>query len=90
MQITNTDNSKDVKQCTMALPHEWINPLQLKLFLETDHEHYFDQEEGFVDDHGDDETSGGLNRVKVSLWISLGMVYSCFWALFCLHFLYVS
>ncbi|VDN07933.1 unnamed protein product [Thelazia callipaeda] len=63
MVLTNTDNSKDVKLCTMALPHEWVNPLQLKLFLETDNEHYKEE----MDEHGinEKEEADDLNRVKV-------------------------
>ncbi|VDN39307.1 unnamed protein product [Gongylonema pulchrum] len=69
MQVTNMDNSKDVKQCVMALPHEWINPLQLKLYLESDHEHYFDEQQDGQEDSSDEHDSedganGGLNRIK--------------------------
>ncbi|VDN59548.1 unnamed protein product [Dracunculus medinensis] len=34
VQTMNTDNTKEIKQCSMALPTEWVNPLQLKLFLD--------------------------------------------------------
>lgn len=67
MQLTNTDNSKDVKQCTMVLPHEWINPLQLKFLLETENEHYYEEMSTHDDDiHEEDEVIDGLNRIKVS------------------------
>ncbi|VDK85685.1 unnamed protein product [Litomosoides sigmodontis] len=70
MHLTNTDNSKDVKQCTMVLPHEWINPLQLKFLMETENEHYYEEES--VRDHDshirqenlEDDDIDGLNRVK--------------------------
>ncbi|VDK73530.1 unnamed protein product, partial [Onchocerca ochengi] len=67
MQLTNTDNSKDIKQCTMILPHEWINPLQLKLLLETGNEHYYGEENTDNNIYQEDlqnEANGGLNRVK--------------------------
>ncbi|VDM29243.1 unnamed protein product [Toxocara canis] len=35
IQTTNTDNSNVIKKCSMALPTEWVNPLQLKLFLDS-------------------------------------------------------
>uniref|UniRef100_A0A914RTQ4 Integrin alpha-2 domain-containing protein n=1 Tax=Parascaris equorum TaxID=6256 RepID=A0A914RTQ4_PAREQ len=35
IQTTNTDNSNVVKKCSMALPTEWVNPLQLKLYLDS-------------------------------------------------------
>ncbi|VDK23129.1 unnamed protein product, partial [Anisakis simplex] len=35
IQTTNTDNENIVKQCSMALPTEWVNPLQLKLYLDS-------------------------------------------------------
>lgn len=60
IQLTNTDNTKELRQCTMALPHEWINPLQLKLYLETEHEHY---EEKFAGYRGNlDEAAIAQNR----------------------------
>lgn len=66
MQLTNTDNSKDVKQCTMALPHEWINPLQLKFLMETENEHYYEEESNDIHQESlEDDDIDDLNRVKV-------------------------
>lgn len=69
MQLTNTDNSKDVKQCTMVLPHEWINPLQLKFLMETENDHYYEEESNRDNDihqeNLEDDDINGLNRVKV-------------------------
>lgn len=67
MQIGNTDNTKDVKQCTMALPHEWVNPLQLKLFFETDNEPY---DERYHTSGGGEDADSALNRrVKVLVFL---------------------
>ncbi|EJW75165.1 integrin alpha cytoplasmic region family protein, partial [Wuchereria bancrofti] len=64
MQLTNTDNSKDIKQCTMVLPHEWINPLQLKYLLETGNEQYYEDDNNDDMDQENDEYEEDLNRFK--------------------------
>ncbi|KAK6102226.1 Integrin alpha family protein [Brugia pahangi] len=64
MQLTNTDNSKDIKQCTMVLPHEWINPLQLKFLLETGNEQYYEDDNNDDMDQENGEDDEDLNRFK--------------------------
>ncbi|MCP9258136.1 Protein CBR-INA-1 [Dirofilaria immitis] len=67
MQSINTDNSKDIKQCTMVLPNEWINPLQLKFLLETENEHYYEEENtrsNVYQENLEDKAIDGLNRIK--------------------------
>lgn len=72
MQLTNTDNSNDIKQCTMVLPHEWINPLQLKILMETGSDGYY-EEDGVDDNEEDNEEyleDEGLNRFKVKFIVN--------------------
>uniref|UniRef100_F1KQ70 Integrin alpha ina-1 n=1 Tax=Ascaris suum TaxID=6253 RepID=F1KQ70_ASCSU len=56
IQTTNTDNSNVVKKCSMALPTEWVNPLQLKLFLDSGSSYDLDDDDDF------NEPSDEINR----------------------------
>lgn len=60
IEIRNTDNKKITKKCSMALPTEWVNPLQLKFFVDLKLSTLFETDGSLQ------ESAAKVNRLKRS------------------------
>ncbi|MFH4973715.1 hypothetical protein AB6A40_000424 [Gnathostoma spinigerum] len=63
IEFTNVDNKRESRECSMALPTEWVNPLRLKFYLETKLPF---EEENEIFDLSDNGSPDDVNRFKRS------------------------